>query len=310
MEGYLVAFLINGGLLAGFVSCFCCYRRKARKEREARLVNRGYPLTEYPNFRDRSASVASRSSLQPLRRVDLVSQEGATTGSAREPVVTPIAPEVGIGESDRNDEEPIRPSTEIGVEEQILDVVVEESFPPRLSVVIPETGRMSSVLMSSSPVPSFTHLQVPNPGDSTPQASTTTPSRPIHTSPERPEASSTFRRTISVSDGASRPSTTYSDSVYPRSVSTLPSYPGTASSTSPPAYSDLSGTRSRRTTTSSQAISNYTRTESVFEAIPDISRTRSRPTSRVRLDHTENVVETVDEPMPDRRRLEEWMGGS
>lgn len=92
----------------------------------------------------------------------------------------------------------------------------------------------------------------------------TTP-EPPHLIPTTPVSPSVPLNTVSSNSRASLPSTTYPDSIYP--VSTLPSYPGTVRSVSPPAYSDLSRTQSRVTLRgNSRGVSFHT--ESVVEPGP------------------------------------------
>lgn len=72
---------------------------------------------------------------------------------------------------------------------------------------------------------------------------------------------------ISPKNHVSPPSLKYPDSLY--STSTLPSYLETTQSRSPPAYSDLSRTQSRRTI--GEHSQRMTHGEGAFEAMPDLA---------------------------------------
>ncbi|KAF9463476.1 hypothetical protein BDZ94DRAFT_1258927 [Collybia nuda] len=257
MDGYLAVFVINGVMIAGILVCLCCYGCRNRKERDIELGNKGglsRGSVEYVVLRDRSTSLAwSRSSLQPQRRTGLDDQENIATENMEEPIrqptptPTPNISEVRVRVShalEENVAEPRRPSLDPGVDGWALNAAAGPSN-PQLSMTISEANRRSRASTTSL---GPTELSV----------------IPIR---------STHRRTVSASTESTQPSTTYLDSIYLGSVSTLPSYPGTARSTSPPAYSDLSRTRSGRTTrASSRVISGYTDVELATGPMPDFGR--------------------------------------
>ncbi|KAF9463478.1 hypothetical protein BDZ94DRAFT_1308785 [Collybia nuda] len=130
--------------------------------------------------------------------------------------------------------------------------------PPPLLIQIPGKNQQSQISLAPPdpmyPIPPSPYKQMVSTGNRS-SRSVSSSLGSIYPAPTWPPSPSTHRYTYSTTTRAPRPSTTYTDSIYP--VSTLPSYPGTARSASPPAYSDLSRTQSRRTRASSRGVSNY-----------------------------------------------------
>ncbi|KAF9463480.1 hypothetical protein BDZ94DRAFT_1258933 [Collybia nuda] len=228
----------------GMILCVCCYGRRPGKKREVEsgddpenALSEGQ--TEPVMLLDGRLNMArGMSSLQPQRRIEMVIQEGS------EPVGTLIrrpTPMLTNPEASHTAEEyveelvgqtaPVSADSGIGVREP---GATTRSPPPALSIVIPNLDQRIQVAPGPASAPPTSHQFVP---------------------------SATIR--------ASRPSTMYVDSIYPDS--TLPSYPGTARSASPPPYSALSRTRSRRTARAiSRGASNYT--DGAAEPMPDLAR--------------------------------------